>query len=117
MNLTGESIRPKQSKYRNKKTVYNGILFDSRKEANYAAILDQCRRASRIEDRVLSYEMQIPFQIEINGKKICKYIADFRVKYGDGSEKIIDVKGFRTAIYSLKKKLVEAQYGIKIEEI
>jgi hypothetical protein len=28
-----------------------------------------------------------------------------------------DVKGFRTPLYRLKKKLIEAQYGIAIIEI
>jgi hypothetical protein len=30
---------------------------------------------------------------------------------------VIDVKGFRTEIYRLKKKLFEYKYGIEIEEV
>ncbi|MBU6390533.1 DUF1064 domain-containing protein, partial [Patescibacteria group bacterium] len=39
-----------------------------------------------------------------------------KVIFGDGREEIVDVKGMKTAVYRLKKKLVEAQYGIKIIE-
>ena len=107
----------RQTKYGNKKTEYNGILFHSKKEAEYCAELDMRKKASKPSEKVVSYEMQVPFQIIHFEKKICKYLADFVVKYADGSEKVIDVKGMRTAIYKLKKKLVEAQFGIEIHEV
>ena len=88
----------------------------SKKEADYASLLDSLQRAKEPKERVVSYETQVPFQIEINNIKICKYLADFRVLYKDGHIEIVDVKGFRTDIYRLKKKLVEAQYGIIIQE-
>ena len=105
------------SKYHNKKTEYDGVTFMSRKEANYASLLDTLKFAKGTSDKVLSYEKQVPYPIELNGKKICKYLADFKVTYCDGRIEIIDVKGFKTDIYRLKKKLVEAQYGIEIKEI
>jgi len=105
------------NKYRNKKTKYKGITFHSEKEAMFCAQLDMLKRASDPHERVVDYQMQVPFQIIHCDKKICKYLADFVVKYADGSEKVIDVKGFKTAIYSLKKKLVEAQFNIKIHEV
>lgn len=99
------------------KTEYNGTVFHSKKEAEYAMRLDMLKKAKGYHDKVHSYEMQIPFQITVNNIKICRYIADFRVNYHDGREEIVDVKGVRTQMYSLKKKLVEAQYGIKIIEV
>lgn len=105
------------SKYHNKKTIYNGVSFMSRKEAGYARTLDALKHAKDPKERVVSYETQVPFQIELNGIKICKYICDFKVLYKDKHIEIVDVKGFRTDIYRIKKKLVEAQYGIKIKEI
>lgn len=105
------------SKYGNIKTDYKGQRFDSKKEAGYAQLLDTLKRAKNRRDRVYSYETQIPFQIILNGKPICKYIADFRVNYEDGREEIVDVKGKKTDVYKIKKKLVEAQYGIEIVEI
>jgi hypothetical protein len=106
----------RRSKYGNLKTEYNGNIFDSKKEANYAQELDFLMRAKRPRERVISFERQVPFQVELNGKKICRYIADFKVFYADGRVEIVDVKGVRTQMYSLKKKLVEAQYDIKIIE-
>lgn len=91
-------------------------MYDSRKEAAYAKQLDVQRMARDASLRVVSWEAQVPFQVELNGKKICKYIADFKVLYDDGHTEIVDVKGMRTPLYRLKKKLVEAQYGIEILE-
>lgn len=106
----------RHSKYGNLKTEYNGYIYMSKKEADYAQELDYNRKERRIGKRVVSFTRQVPFQITINGKKICKYLTDFKVLYADGHEEIIDVKGVRTQMYSLKKKLVEAQYGITIIE-
>ncbi|MFA7132899.1 MAG: DUF1064 domain-containing protein [Bacteroidales bacterium] len=117
MNPYFSKIYSKSGKYKNKKTEYNGFLFDSKKEADYCCILDLLQKAIKDSDRVISYEKQVPFQIILNDKKICKYYADFKVVYGDGRIEIVDVKGFKTDIYRLKKKLVEAQYGINIIEI
>lgn len=89
----------------------------SKKEANYAQELDFLKKANKPGERVMHYEMQVPFQVILNNVKICKYLADFKVFYRDGRVEIIDVKGVRTDIYKLKKKLIEAQYGIKIIEV
>lgn len=105
------------SKYRNVQTEYNGIKYMSKKEADYAAQLDWQRKAKNPNERVTHVEVQVPFQITLNGKKICKYLADFRVQFADGHEEVIDVKGVRTDVYRLKKKLVEAQYDITIIEV
>lgn len=107
----------KKSKYGNLKTEYNGTVFMSKKEANYAKELDFCKKSHDKSSRVVSYEMQVPYQIILNGIKICKYLADFKVLYADDRIEIVDVKGVKTQTYRLKKKLVEAQYGIKIIEV
>lgn len=103
------------SKYKNVKTEYNGIKYDSKKEAEYARQLDIFKHASG-KMQVLEIIRQPIFSIIIKGKEVCKYKADFGVKYPDRYE-YIDVKGFKTPIYRLKKKLVEAQYGITIKEV
>lgn len=110
------------SKYRNIKTEYNGVLYDSKKEAEFAMGLDFFKKAVKPEEKVIDWVPQVPFQVTLNGIKICKYIADFKVKYADGREVIYDVKPFDqrkqnfrgTDVFKLKKKLVEAQYGIEI---
>lgn len=65
----------------------------------------------------MGIEYQVKYPIEINGKHICNYYADFKVTYADGRVEVVDVKGFITDVYSLKKKMVEAYYDIKIIEI
>lgn len=105
------------SKYRNKRTEYDGRIFDSKKEAEFARLLDVCRKASDASDRVVDVQFQPVFPVLINGKKIFTYKADFTVTYADGRVEIIDVKGFKTPVYRLKKKAVEAYYKIKILEV
>lgn len=101
------------SKYGNKKTLYNGYVYDSKAEANYASMLDLRLRGKDI----LSWEKQVKFPIVINGNKVCTYICDFVITNKDKSQEFIDVKGVRTGVFILKKKLVEAVYGIKITEV
>ena len=104
-----------RSKYNAQKTIYNGVKFDSKKEANYCAKLDMLKKATG-NDKVISYELQPRYDIIVNEKKIGFYKADFKVLYRNRVE-VIDVKGFKTDVYKIKKKLVEAIYGIKIIEV
>ncbi len=98
------------SKYGNRKTEYAGNVYDSRKEAAYAAELDMLKRAEDPAQRVTEYERQVSFDIIVGKQKICRYVADFVVMYADGRREVVDVKGFKTAIYKLKKKMFEACY-------
>lgn len=89
----------------------------SKKEAGFARTLDALKHAKDPKERVVSYETQVPFQLEMNGIKICKYIADFVVTYKDKHIEVIDVKGYKTDIYILKSKIFKAQFGFSIKEI
>ena len=102
----------RKNKYNATKTVYNGVKYDSKKEAKYAQELDLLLNYGE----VLKIERQVPFVIYINDKKICTYKLDFKVTYDDRVE-YVDVKGYKTSIYRLKKKMVEAYYGIEIKEV
>lgn len=119
------------SKYGAKKTEVDGIIFDSKKEAKYYQELKAKLDAGEISDLQLqkSFEL-IPQQREPStfskkgkeklGKVIerkCCYIADFWYKDADGNTHCVDTKGFRTADYKIKKKLLLWRYGIKIEEV
>jgi len=105
------------NKYSNKKTTYNGVVFDSSKEASYARQLDLLKNARDPENRVVSWDRQVKFLlqpafVDNKGKSHQKieYWADFKVLYADGHEEIIDVKGFKTEIYLLKLKLLLYKY-------
>lgn len=107
----------KRSKYGNTRTEYNGRVYDSKKEADYARTLESLRHAHDIGHRVVRIEYQVPYKITAKQKVVATYFADFRVTYGDLRQEVIDVNGVRTAVFILKKKLVEALHDIKIIEI
>ncbi len=99
------------SKYRNIKTIINGISFHSKKEGLRYVELKQLEKRKKI----FNLKLQPKYIIAINGIKICSYIADF--SYGENGFTIVeDVKGFKTSIYRLKKKLMKVILGIEIYE-
>jgi hypothetical protein len=100
------------SKYGARKTVVDGITFASAAEARRYGELRLLEKAKLIRN----IELQPQFPFTIDGKIIFKYIADFAYFEGQ-TRKIEDVKGFKTPLYKLKKKLIEAQFDVKITEI
>jgi len=102
-----------RSKYKAVKTEVDGIVFDSKREAARYMELRLLERAGEIKN----LELQPAFKCRIDGKKICTYKADFR--YFTAKECVVeDVKGVKTPVYRLKKKLVEALFpGVKIQEV
>lgn len=102
----------KKSKYKAKKVVFNGIKFDSIKECSRYKQLLLLQKVGK----VIKIELQPRYDIRVNNKFCGFYKADFKVFYSDGSIVIEDVKGMKLPLYKLKKKLVEAIYGIVIVE-
>lgn len=92
------------SKFRNKKTMYRGVMYDSILESEYAILLDFRLQAGEIK----RWERQLPIPLSVNGILICKYIMDFVVYHNDGSVECVETKGFETAVYKLKAKLFRA---------
>lgn len=100
---------PARSKYGAVRTAVDGITFHSAAEARRYGQLKLLERAGHIRQ----IELQPVYVIEIGGMRVCKVILDFR--YWEGQTRVIeDVKGKDTAISRLKRKLVEAQFGVKI---
>lgn len=87
-------------------------MFDSKKEAKFYLYLKEREKAGEITDLTLhpSYELQ-PRYIK-NGKKIreIEYEADFSYRDENDDLHIIDVKGMKTDVYRLKKKIFEYLY-------
>jgi len=103
-----------ESKYHAKKTEVHGISFDSKKEAARYQELLFLERAGHIVD----LELQPRFDLVVNNQKIGFYKGDFRYKdVSTGNSVIEDVKGMKTPVYNLKRKLVKALYGIDITEV
>ena len=108
--LQGSS--PQKSKYGNKETEVCGHKFDSRKEARFFLQLQQDPTVKSIRTQV-KYEL-IPKQ---QGERACSYVADFVVEYHDGRTVVYDVKGMKTDVYRIKRKLMLWVHGITIQEV
>jgi len=115
---------PTYNKFSAKKTEVDGIVFASKREAARYQELKLMQKGGFIKN----LQVQVPFMLNVNGKTIGKYVADFTydeprddgykwVNNGHYDRSIVeDCKGMRTPMYRWKKKHVEAQYGIKIKE-
>lgn len=107
------------NKFNAKKTVVDGIKFDSKAEARRYKALKEMERSGEIESLVLQpeYELQPHYRSPGTGKTVraIKYRADFQYKE-NGKTVVEDVKGKKTDVYKLKKKLFEYRYGVPIKE-
>lgn len=122
-------------KYGNTKSAFDGIFFDSKKEARRYAELKMLLKAGVISELELqkTYEL-IPAQyVPVarygkNGKRLkdgkkcveksCVYKADFvYVDNETGQTVVEDTKGFRTTDYIIKRKLMLYIHGIRIKEL
>ena len=103
-------------KYRNTKTVIDGIKFDSKLEAERYAQLKILERAGVIRDLELQPEYELIPSFRKNGKtwRRTVYKADFRYILAEDDRIIIeDVKGSTaviTDVFRLKQKLFEYRY-------
>lgn len=105
------------SKYHAKKTVVDGITFDSRKEADRYLVLKGMEEDGSIEGlrRQVRYELVPAFDVDGRHYRPVYYVADF-VYVEDGKTVVEDVKGVRTDVYKLKGKLFARRYGMSIKE-
>jgi hypothetical protein len=112
-----ESGGKKPTKLHNTKTVINGILFDSKKEAEYELVLVDMKKKNEIID----YFRQVRFLIHEgyydNGQwvKPIYYVADYMVvnKQSPGFQieiEIHEVKGHFTRESKNKMKMFKAKY-------
>ncbi len=129
-----ESTRPKGSKYRNVKVVVDGITFDSKREAHRYQELKLMQHAGQIrslrwQPRYTLFALTIDRadlrdanagNVTLRRQVVCEYVGDFDYVCADGVVVVEDVKSpatRRKEVYRLKRKLFEAQYGIRIVEV
>ena len=106
-------------KYLSKKTIIDGITFDSKKESQRYIELKRRQAIGEIS----GLELQPPFLLQEGFTRDNKkyrpitYVADF--KYVENGKVIVeDVKGFKTPEYKIKKKLLLYKYeGFEFREI
>lgn len=89
------------------RTEYAGRAYASKAEAEYAFGLD-CRLKA---GEIASWRPQVRIPLEVNGSLVCNFVVDFEVTHLSGAIEWVEVKGFETAAYKLKRKLLEACHG------
>lgn len=107
------------NKYHAKRTTIDGITFDSRKEANYYCELKLLKSAGIIKDIQLQPRFRLQDGFRRNGMayRPIDYVADFLITFRDGKQKVVDVKGTKTDVYMMKKKMLLYKYpNIDFEE-
>lgn len=122
------------NKYRNKKIIVDGEVFDSKREYQRWCELKLLEKAGEIWglERQVKYVL-IPAQHEFTGEyykrgkhkgepkpgklleREVSYIADF-VYFIDVEQVVEDCKGMRTKEYILKRKLMLWKHGIRVKE-
>ena len=104
----------KKSKYHAKKTEVNGKTFDSKKEDKRYMELKAMEKVGSIQN----LQLQVPFVLIEKSKygRSIKYVADFVYYNKNGSKVVEDVKGVKTPVYKLKKRIMAEKYGIIVLE-
>jgi len=102
------------NKYGARKTVVDGIKFDSKREAGRYSYLKALERTGHITNLIL----KVKYPLIVNGVKIGRYTSDFEYEEG-GAHIVEDVKSPATKKardYRLRKLLMLALHGIEIRE-
>jgi hypothetical protein len=102
------------TKYHAKRTEIDGITFDSKAEGEYYLRLKQQQEEGKIEEFRLQPKFTLQESFVKNGKHIrpIVYVADFCILHTDGRFEIIDVKGYETADFKIKRKIFEHNYPL-----
>jgi hypothetical protein len=113
LSVAAHAKKPWRSKYRAQPVIdEDGKRFASKKEFKRYCQLRLLESAGTIS----RLELQPRFDLVINGKNCGFYKGDFA--YFEKNKRVIeDVKGVKTPVYSLKKRIVEALYSIVIVEV
>jgi hypothetical protein len=101
------------NKYGAKKIEIDGHVFPSKRESQYYLLYRDMLQRGEIKDLQLQPRFElIPSFTNWAGKKCrpCHYTADFLLTYPDGRQRVIEVKGFRTRDYQLRRKMFEYEY-------
>ncbi|USG64021.1 DUF1064 domain-containing protein [Brevibacillus ruminantium] len=110
--VNADDQQPKRSKYKNKKTVVDGITFDSKAESEYYLVLKEMLAAGEIKDMRLQPVYVLQEKCVRNGKKLqaITYKADFEVLHLNGTLEVIDIKGEETEAFKIKAKMFQYKY-------
>lgn len=107
-----------RNKFGAKKTIYKGVTYDSKKESEYAQILDGLKK----EKKIKGWERQVRFPLpDLNyltkGSMRSYYAVDFLVTTLDGAKHLVEVKGVLTDANKIKYAFVQYLYNRPIHII
>lgn len=106
--------KKKTGRINSRKTVALGIEFDSKTEAEYYLFL-------KSDPEVVGIELQPQYMLlegfyittregKRKKRRDWKFTADFLVTYKDGTQEVIDVKGYANDRFPYMKKMFEYRY-------
>ena len=98
------------SKYGARRTEYDGVMYDSKLEAEYARLLHIAVYAVDPSDRVDWVARQVPFFFPWGNS----HRLDFIIGKGDGSVCLVEVKGYDTPLGKERRRVLEYFLGHKI---
>lgn len=110
-DLSVGRLKNPSNKFGAKKVRLEGHLFDSAMEAKRYGQLKLLLRAGEISD----LKVHPSWPVRVNDKHICHVELDFEYRDRLGRVHREDVKGVKTALSNIKRKLVEASHGIEVE--
>lgn len=128
--------KPYRSKYNNRKVEYDGMVFDSKKEAQRWRYLEEMQNEGKIKNLqrqvkfLLIKTQREPDTIGPRGgikkgkviERECDFIADFVYMDANTNEMIVeDIKGYKQEgaykVFTIKRKLMLERYGIRVKEL
>lgn len=103
-------------KYGNKKTVVDGMTFDSAKEAKRYQELLMLERTGYINDLKRQVTFELAPAVVLNGRKKppLRYVADFTYRDKINTLFVVDVKGVVTPLFRVKQHLMKHIHGIEV---
>ena len=93
----------------------DGHTFASKRERDRFEELAIMEAAGEI----VGLRLQPRYALVVNGYEICTYVADFayhKPQHPTTHPVVEDVKGHRTQVYLMKRRLMKAIYGVEILE-
>lgn len=111
------------SKFKNKKVIFDGMTFDSKKECERYKTLKVWQEQGLIEGLTCQESFELARGVKIAGESkkrpSVRYVADF-VYVKDGVQVVEDVKSAITKkdkVYRLKKHLMKLIHDIDVVEV
>lgn len=97
-----------KNKYGAKKTSFEGIVYDSKMEADFAVLLSMRLKAKDIKGWERQKQIEL-YYFTSSGQKIFykKWKVDFLIFHNDGTKELAEVKGFPTPDFLIKETLLK----------